>query len=125
MNGRRHRFGWRIVPAGGTSVRGSIPDRYRANPRTDHHPVGRHDTADRHLTLQRPRERRLDSHELDVVIVEIGHEPWQQPVRVSELVTERAAKLEVLVEVLLKDGHRAAPGHGRATCRKRPRSTFA
>jgi hypothetical protein len=44
---------------------------------------------------------------------------------VFELVTERSAELQVVVEVLREPGHRAAAGHGRATCRRRPRSTAA
>ena len=88
--------------------------------------MGRHDAADRHLRAQATTPSATSiGHERDVVLVEIGHEPRQQPVRFRELVTERAAQPQVLVEVLLKDGHRAAPGHGRATCRNRPRSTLA
>jgi hypothetical protein len=101
------------------------PGQVASEPADDHHPVGWHDTPDWHLALERPRERRLDRHEFGALLAEIGHEPWQEPVRVSELVTERAAELEVLVEVLRECAHRVAPGHTRATWRRRLRSTFA
>jgi hypothetical protein len=87
-------------------------------PRPDARPSAR-------LRLLGPRQRRLDRHGSGPAGIEIGDEARQQPPGLGQFVSQRTTQPQVVDESLLQRAHRAAPGHGWATCRSASRSTLA
>jgi hypothetical protein len=116
---KRNQAGWRdLAPR-------IDPDQIAGKAAHDQQPHRRHDASRWNVWLKRPRERKLDRHELRVGGLEVDGEAWQQPGGLVELVAEGAPQPQVVLDMLSERGHRAAPGQGWATCRTRGRSTFA
>lgn len=94
-------------------------------PADGRHPVAGDGAARWPVAVQRPRQCRRDGDVLVLAGVEMLDEPRQLAGGVVELVTEHPPQPQVIVQVAGQGAHDVAPGQGRATCRRRPRSTLA
>lgn len=75
--------------------------------------------ADRPIPGRPPRDRGQTS------TFQKGDEPWEQPRRVGQIVPQRAAQPQIVIQMLFERGHRVVPGQGCATDRSDSRSTLA
>jgi hypothetical protein len=74
---------------------------------------------------RRPAQRVVDGGHLGVVVVEVGDELGQQPLRPVELEPQRPADAQIVGQRLAKRIHGAPVGQGRASGRSASMSTFA